>query len=80
MGRDLLQWAKFCSISRIRHYPAGNYMFKVNNRDSRTRFEICSQLTIKTSERHLWCCSGEFFVNFEHISHLLLMDFFVNFE
>ena len=31
--------------------PAGNYMFKVNNRNTRTRCEICSKLTIKTPER-----------------------------
>ena len=29
-------------------YPAGNYMFKVNNRNTRIRHEICSELTIKT--------------------------------
>ena len=28
-------------------FPAGNYMFKVNNRNTRTRCEICSKLTIK---------------------------------
>ena len=28
-------------------YPAGNYMFKVNNRNTRTRCEICSKLTMK---------------------------------
>ena len=28
-------------------YPAGNYMFKVNNRNTRTRCEICSKVTIK---------------------------------
>ena len=27
--------------------PAGNYMFKVNNRDARKSCEICSKLTIK---------------------------------
>ena len=32
-------------------YPAGNCMFKVNNRNTRTRCEICSKLTIKTPER-----------------------------
>ena len=32
-------------------YPAGNYMFKINNRNTRTRSEICSKLTIKTAER-----------------------------
>ena len=30
---------------------AGNYMLKVNNRNTRTRCEICSKLTIKTPER-----------------------------
>ena len=30
---------------------AGNYMAKVNNRSTRARFEICSKLTMKTSER-----------------------------
>ena len=31
-----------------KYHPAGNYMFKVNNRKTRTRWEICSKLTIKT--------------------------------
>ena len=31
--------------------PAGNCMFKVNDRNTRTRREICSKLTIKTPER-----------------------------
>ena len=34
-----------------RSYPAGNYMFKVNNRNTRTRKETCSKLTVKTPER-----------------------------
>ena len=33
--------------------PAGNYMLKVNNRNTRTRCEICSKLIIKTPERRL---------------------------
>ena len=41
-------------------------MFKVNNRNTRTRCEICSKLTIKTPERHHWRRSGVFIVNFEH--------------
>ena len=28
-------------------FPVGNYLFKVNNRNTRTRCEICSKLTIK---------------------------------
>ena len=53
--------------------PAEKYMFKVNNRNIRTRFEICSKLTIKTPERCCWHCSGVFIINFEHISHLFLV-------
>ena len=30
----------------INYYPVGIYMFKVNNRNSRTRCEICSHLTL----------------------------------
>ena len=60
--------------------PAGNYMFKVNNRNTRTRCEICSKLTIKTAERRHWRRSGVFIVNFEHISHLCSSVSFVNFE
>ena len=33
--------------------PIGNYMFKVNNRNTRTRCEICSKLTIKKPEFEL---------------------------
>ena len=48
-------------------------MFKVNNRNTRTRGEICSKLTIKAPERPHWCRSGVFIVNFEDISHLVLV-------
>ena len=34
-----------------RALPAGNYIFKVNNRNTRTRCEICSKLTIETLEQ-----------------------------
>ena len=66
--------------------PAGNYMFKVNSRNTRTRCEICSKLTIKIPD---------IFINFERISHLVLVfllltlsgfdffylnDFFINFR
>ena len=46
------------------HLPAGNYMFKVNNR---TKCEICLKLTMKIPERRQWPRSGVFIVNFEHI-------------
>ena len=35
-------------------FPAGNYTFKVDNRNTRTRCEICSKLTIKTPKRRQW--------------------------
>ena len=57
------------AIVLIVFVPVGNYMLKVNNRNTRTRYEICSKLTIKTPERCQWRCSGVF-VTFEHISHL----------
>ena len=53
--------------------PVGIYLFKVNNRNARTRCEICAKLTIKTPERRHWRRSGVFIVNFEHMSHLVLV-------
>ena len=67
-----------CPFSRLarRHiYPAGIYLLKVSNRNTRTSCEICSRLTIKIPERRY----RRFFVNFEHMSHLALL-FVVNFE
>ena len=60
-------------LDNILTYPVGNYMFKVKNRNTRTRYEICSKLTIKTPERRYWRRSGVYIVNFEHISHLVLV-------
>ena len=48
-------------------YPVGIYMFKVNNRNTRSKCEICSKLTMKTPERGHWRRSGVFIVNFEHV-------------
>ena len=63
------------NVHVLRLIPAGIYLLEVNNRNTRTRCEICSNLTIKTPERrqHQWRRSGVFIVNFEHISHLVLM-------
>ena len=36
-----------------KHKPAGIYLLKVNNRNTRARCEICSKLTIKTQKRCL---------------------------
>ena len=58
---------------RTDQYPAANYIFKVNDRNIRTMCEICLKLTIKIAERRHCRRSGIFTVNFEHISHLVLV-------
>ena len=40
--------------SPVRPFAANIYLFKVINRNLRKRCEICSKLTIKTSERCHW--------------------------
>ena len=52
----------------ISQYPVGNWMFKVNNSNTRTSCEICSKLTIKIPERSRYFtpCSSVSIVNFEH--------------
>ena len=64
-----INWA-LVSDSFFSYLPTGSYMFKVNNRNTRTRCEICL--------KSLWClycklwiyftpCSSVFIVNFEHV-------------
>ena len=47
-----------------RNSSASNYMFKVNNRNTKARCEICSKLTLNTPE----CVSSVYIVNFEQIN------------
>ena len=61
-----IYWACGLCLSKKRLNPAGIDLLKVNN--ARTRFEICSELTIKTMTS--FCV---FIVYFEHISDLVLM-------
>ena len=65
--------SQLCEISGFMcsHFPSKIYLFKVNNRNTRKRYEIWSKLTTKT-ERRQWRCVSVFIVNFEHISHLFL--------
>ena len=51
---------KGVKASKLTYHPAGIYLLKVNNRNTRKRCEICSKLTIKTPER--WRSSGVFIV------------------
>ena len=50
----------------------GNYIFKVNNKNTRTRCGIRSKL-IKTPEQRHWSHPVVFIVNFEHIPHAVLV-------
>ena len=60
-GVDTVPWHRF---------QASIYLFKVNNVYTRIKFEICSKLTIKSTEcRRLVVFIG----NFEHVSLLILV-------
>ena len=41
-------------VNFAKYYPVDIYLLKVNNRNSRKSYEICSELTIKTPERRQW--------------------------
>ena len=41
-------------LCKAHNYPTGNYLLKVNNRNTRTTCETCSELTIKTPGRRHW--------------------------
>ena len=43
----------------------GIKLFKVNNVNTRTLCEICSKLTLKTSQPLQWRLSGALIINFE---------------
>ena len=62
LNDNLIPIKSYSSIDLETEDPAGNNMFKVNNRNTRTRGEICSKLTINI-----------FIANFEQISHLVLV-------
>ena len=52
---------------------AGIYLFKVNNRSTSKMLKICSKLTLKKPDRPKCRFPGVFIVNFEQISHIVLM-------
>ena len=54
-------------------YPGNIFLFKVNNRNTKKRCEICSKLTIKAPERRQRRRSGVSNVKFKHILHLFLV-------
>ena len=67
-----------CPSPIILSWLFGIYLLKVNNKNTRTRYEICSKLTVKTPERRKWRRSGVIILKFEHISHLVLVFLLLN--
>ena len=61
-------------------YPAGNYMFKVNNRNTTTKVQNMFKVNNKDTKTTPLALFGVFIVNFEHISHLCSSFSIVNFE
>ena len=64
----ILELANLCFISSLLYsacgnVSAGNYMFKVNNRKTRTRCAISSRLTTKTIERRRY----QFLISFSFL-------------
>ena len=60
-------------LSWLQSISVGNYLFKVNHENNKVMYEKSSKLTINTPELRQWRPSGAFIVNFEHISHAILM-------
>ena len=51
---ELIRWKRLFELVLPKskcNNPANIYLFKVNNRNTIKRCEICSELTIKTTER-----------------------------
>ena len=64
MGSGEVKLSSMNSVNSV-----NTYLFKINNRNSRRRREICSsKLTIKTPGLRHWRPSDVVIVNFEHIS------------
>ena len=62
------EMGQICQIcSKLKIVPVGIYLLKANDRNTRTRSEICSKLTLKTPKRRHWL------VNFGYISHPVSM-------
>ena len=70
---SISNWKRFnANENKARTIPAGTYLSKVNNRNSRTMWENSSNLTIKTPEGRQCRRSGAFVVNSVQISLIVL--------
>ena len=63
---------RFHEVVIFANYPGNTYLLKLNNRNIRERFEICS-----IKKRGQWRCTKVFIVNFGHISPLFQAFFFL---
>ena len=70
----ILEKLNFHKMSVFWAITPGTYLLKVKNRNTKTRCEICSKLTIKIPERSqlhfvlpFTLCSSVSIVNFEHV-------------
>ena len=75
------EMGQICQIcSKLKIVPVGIYLLKANDRNTRTRSEICSKLTLETPKRRHWLVNFEhvivdwviFTVSFKHIRHINL--------
>ena len=55
LKQKLETWNGTTKNGHKNHIPISIYLLKVNNRNTGTRCEIYSKLTIKTPERRHWC-------------------------
>ena len=77
--KELMKYFLYCILHIAEsQFPMSIYLFKVNNQNTRVIYEICSELTRKTPERHQRECSGVFIINFKQISHTFLMFLLLN--
>ena len=65
------------AFNNFNTFLVGINMFKVNKKNSGTRCEICSKLTIKTAEPSQFAIS---IFNSEHVLHLVLVLLKLNFN
>ena len=78
MLKRLTDKKKIGSMTWVKHefyHQVNIYLFKVKNRNSRKRSEICSKFIIR---RHNDVVLFFFFVNFEHISLFFLVFLLLN--
>ena len=67
-------WNNFSSIRSTICHPVGIYLLKINNRNTRTRCEICSKLTI-TPLVSFWCLYCYLWTNFTPCSSVSIVNF-----